>query len=308
MKNIFRNLSPFSNETDMPAFLYAVKKVLAFILVYFLSAVIGEAVIIAILMCMGYDPINGVMPKGQIASLLQYYGFAIFSLMALLYCKIIEKRKTASFKIGKAALDYVTGLVIAVVVLLMVLIVCMITGAISFEGVNKSAFNSGLLLYLLAFIVQGSAEEIMCRYFLMNSLSKKMSLTVSVFLSSTAFVIPHLSSILESDAKYAIVGVVNLYLVSFCFSLLAIFRKSVLISCGLHSAWNFLVYAVLGLTLSGSNSGAQGVVEFCIKRPDIINGGEYGIEAGVATMLVHILLLVVLAALLRRREKSHGIQ
>ena len=71
VKDFLSNLSPFNNRENMPAVLYIIKKVLAFVLIYFVSAVIGEAVVIAILTGMGYDPLHGDMPGAMAAWMLQ---------------------------------------------------------------------------------------------------------------------------------------------------------------------------------------------------------------------------------------------
>lgn len=71
---------------------YIIKKLFAFVLIYGGSAILGEGIIIGILFGMGYDPLHGVMPEGQISELLLYYGFVIFSLVTLLYCRFVEKK------------------------------------------------------------------------------------------------------------------------------------------------------------------------------------------------------------------------
>lgn len=47
IKSVLHNLSPFNHETEMHPIAYAVKKLLAFFLVYMAAAVIFEVIIIA---------------------------------------------------------------------------------------------------------------------------------------------------------------------------------------------------------------------------------------------------------------------
>lgn len=63
----------------------------------------------------------------------------------------------------------------------------------------------------------------------------------------------------------------------------------------LHSVWNFILYAIMGLSLSGSESVSKGVVIFSVKDASILNGAEYGIEASVITTVVLGMLLFVVA-------------
>lgn len=87
-----------------------------------------------------------------------------------------------------------------------------ITGGITFVGINEKMDWGYTFALLGAFMIQGAAEEALCRGFLMQSLLKKISVPWAVFLSSTVFVIPHLAS-MEADLTFKILGIVNLYLV-----------------------------------------------------------------------------------------------
>ena len=293
MKNHFLNLFPFNNRTEMCGVEYVIKKVLAFILIFFISGVIGEAVVIASFTGMGYDPLHGVMPTGQIASLIPFYGYIIFSIIALLYCRFIEKRGFKEVGLTGKGTDYLFGIGIAIGMLIAIMVFCSVTGSISFLGINKDVSIKGLLLWGIAYIIQGSEEEILCRGFLMNTLKKKVSVPMAVFISSTAFVVPHLimTSILDSGILYSIIGVVNLYLISVLFSIIVLWRKNIWISCGLHTAWNYFLNSIFGLTVSGVDANMDGLFIFKINRLSILNGAEYGIEAGIVTTIVTILMI-----------------
>lgn len=71
MKTHVINLLPFNNRTEMSRTEYVIKKVLAFILIFFVAGVLGEAVVIGLYTGMGYDPLHGVMPEGQMQILLE---------------------------------------------------------------------------------------------------------------------------------------------------------------------------------------------------------------------------------------------
>ncbi len=306
-KSIICRLSPFNNSTDMPAMQYVIKKLIAFMLVYFLSGVIGEAVIIGILYGMGYDPLNGVMPTGQFAELLFYYGFIIYSLVTFAYCRFIEKRNIKSLGFTKNAAGYFAGALLAVIALFIITGICCFSGSIEFLGFSKNIEIKSLVLWALAFMIQGAAEEIMCRGFLLGSLMKKTSVPAAVVVSSTVFALPHLPSLIESEPLYAIVGIINLYLVSAVLSLLVLRRGDLWIACGLHSAWNFVLYGVMGLSLSGSESTSEGVILFGVKEESILNGAQYGIEASVITTAVLGILLFVIVKIRKGSVCENGV-
>jgi len=264
MKNHIFNLLPFNNRMEMSGAEYVIKKLLAFIMIFFVSGVIGEIIVIASYTGMGYDPLHGVMPTGEIVGLVPFYGYILFSIITLLYCRIIEKRNLDDIGLTRKGLDYLYGIGIAIIMLVLITVICCILGIESFSGINTGVNGKGLLLWGIAFVIQGSEEEILCRGFLMNSLKKRVSVPLAVFISSTAFVIPHLimTSILDSGVVYSIIGVVNLYLISVLFSIIVLWRKNIWISCGLHTAWNYILNSVLGLTVSGIDAQTEGLFVF----------------------------------------------
>ena len=309
MKTHIINLLPFNNRTEITASEYVIKKVLAFILIFYVAGVIGEAALIALYIGMGYDPLHGVMPEGQIAALVPYYGFILFSIVAILYCILIEKRSIQDIGITKKPTDYLIGIVIAVAMLILVVLISILTGSATFIGINRDVNIKGMLLWALAFIIQGSEEEILCRGFLMNTLKKKISVPLSVLISSTAFVVPHLimTPILDSGRVYATIGIVNLYLISILFSIITLWRKNIWISCGLHAAWNYVLNTILGLTVSGNEAKMDGLLQIGINKLTIINGSEYGLEAGITTTAITIITICVIMYIWKGR-KDNGIQ
>ncbi len=59
--------------------------------------------------------------------------------------------------------------------------------------------------------------------------------------------------------------------------------------------------------MSGSQSKSDSVLRFYVKDGNILNGGEYGIEAGIVTMFVLGLLLFVLVKRWKGRMERNGI-
>lgn len=285
---------------------YMIKKVLVFVLLYCISAVIGEGVVIGILFGMGYDPLHGVLPTGQFGALLPYYGFLFFSLVTVFYCRFVEKRTLKSIGFSANVADYLLGALLAVVCLTAIMGLGCLCGSMELLGVNTKVEVPYTFLWLLAFAIQGAAEEIMCRGFLLGSLKKETSVPMAIFVSSTAFAAPHFPSLWESDWSYAIVGTLNLYLISVLFSVLALRRSGIWAACGLHSVWNFVLYWVMGLTLSGNSSSFQGILLFREKNADLWNGAEYGIEAGFLTTVVLGITLLVLE-IRQRRKGENGV-
>lgn len=283
---------------------------MAFVLVYCLSAVLGEGIIIGILYVMGYGPLHGRMPVGQIGGLLPYYGFLVFSFVTLGYWRFVEKQTFRTIGFPRKTLDYLIGALIAVIMLLVIMSVCCISGSMTFWGFNINTDIKKLIIWLLAFVIQGSAEEIMCRGFLLGSLKKRLSVSLAILISSTVFVVLHLirTTLLDTAPVYAILGIINLYLISFIFSILSMWRSNIWTACGLHSIWNFILNTIMGLSVSGNESVSEGAALFSVKGTNILNGAEYGIESSIITTIVLGMSLFLMVRIWKGRIGKNGIQ
>lgn len=310
MKKIamIKNLSPLNHSDTMSTTAYILKKVLAFFMIYGISAIVGEAIIIGLLNTMGYDPLHGIMPAGQWGTLLPYYGFAMFLLVTILYCRLVEKRNIESLGYSKKITDYFSGGILAVLLLAIIIGLCCFAKAISWEGINENSNIAYILCLWIGFFIQSTAEETMSRGFLLQTLLKKTSAVVAILVSSTAFAFPHFFSLFEAETKYAVLGVINLYLISIIFSLFMLIRSNIWIACGLHGTWNFILYGIMGLSLSGSENNSEGIMLFKTNSLNILNGGSYGIEAGIITTVILGVVVVLLLIKYRKdRRLSHGI-
>lgn len=290
----------------MQKVLFVIKKSIQFFLIYMISAIIGEGVIIGILTAMGYDPLHGVMPDGTFAQLMPYYGFTLFILITILFWKLIEKRSIKELGFTKSVSGYLAGALFAIVILGVIVAGVCCTNGMSFNTVSHDINYQECILWFVAFLIQGSAEEVICRGFMLQSLRRKVSLPVAITVSSIAFVVPHILS-LEGEISYVILSIISLFVVSGIFSMLVIRNNNLWIACGLHSIWNFVLSYVMGLRLSGSEGSGNGIIIFKVGKPSIINGGTYGIEGSVVTSIVLVIVLVVLIAEYKGQVKRHGI-
>ena len=307
IRNVISNINPFNNKQEMPTTLYVIKKMLAFLVIQISAAVIGEVLIIGALTVMGYNPTSGDMPGGHFAELSQYFGFAIFIIIALLYCKFIEKTNLKTIGFNKKVYDFLPGGFIALILLTVIATIACVTGSLSLNNINSNIDVIYLIALFFGFIIQSFAEEIICRGFLLTSLSKKVSLPLAVFVSSTAFALPHLPSLLDADTVFVVIGLLNIYLVSTVFSLLFVLRSNIFIIGGLHSIWNFVLYGVMGLTVSGGNGSTNGIINFVVNSGNIFNGGIYGLEASIITTVTLGITVIILVKLLKNRRVKNGL-
>lgn len=286
MKHFLKNILPFNNRTEMPISLFVVKKFLAFWLCYIAGLFIAEGLVILLHFALGKNMLVGDVFDEKTITLIIYYGYIVMFGVALLYWKLIEKKSLSEMGLTKRFGNYFIGAVIGIVLLAISVFAIVLTGNIEYHGLFKNVDILMILLLIGGFIIQGATEEILCRGIVLHTLKEKTPTWLAIVVSTIVFIIPHCSSLFESDTILGFIGVINLVLISIIFSLLTIYFKSIWVACGLHSFWNATLYCILGLNLSGNDEAVTAIFNMQSVDKNIWNGGIYGIEASLITTVV----------------------
>lgn len=304
MRRLLKSISPFNNRTEMPTALFVIKKVLAFWLCYIAGLFIAEGAVILLHFAFGKNMLVGDIFDAQTIRLITYYGYIIVVGVALLYWKLIEKKPLAQMGLTKHPGGYLIGTAAGIALVTLSVIAIILTGNIEYCGVLEHTDILTIILLVGGFVVQGAAEELLCRGIVLHSLKGKTSLGVAVSASTLMFILPHLPSLLEGGVIYGVLGIVNLTLISTIFSLVTVIFGSIWAACGLHSFWNAVLYAILGLNLSGNDEAVTAIFDMRSVGKNIWNGGDYGIEASVITTAVLTIAAVLILYVGRRLCKN----
>ena len=210
---------------------------------------------------------------------------------------------------------HIIGWFIGALIGMGLLVVCVsaiaLTGGISLEGALANPNVPMIFLMLGGFIIQGAAEEFLCRGLVLCSLRDRVPLPVAVAVSTLAFIYPHWSTLRESEPQYVFSGLLGLVVISLVFSFITLRTKSIWAACGLHSVWNFCLCCVFGLNLSGSEGASTALISMRSVGENIFNGGAYGIESSIITDLVIAALAVMTGYMvikMNERRSKNGVQ
>ena len=302
--NFIKNISPFNNRTEMPKILYVIKVILFFWLCKFGSEVVGEVIVIGVHFACGKNPLEGEMFDAQTITLMTYFGYAFIIGAIVLFWKLFQKKTIKDLGFKGKPVSYLTGALIGAALVVISTVVVALTGAIKFNGVFANIDTPMVALMLICFVLQGAMEEILCRGIVHQLLIKKTSVPVTIGVSAALFTIPHLSGMSEGSPEIVAVAIANLILISVIFSLLTLRFKSIWAACGLHSIWNYILYSILGLNLSGIDGTVASVFDMTSVGSNILNGGEYGIEASIITTMVLSVSIVIIFIFSRKASKD----
>ncbi len=309
IKQFIKSISPLNNRTDMSVMLYIIKVIIIFWFVKFGAETIGEGIILAICFACGKNPLQGEMFAPDLMMLIMYYGYAILIGIIILYWKLFQKKSLSELGLTRKAGSYVTGVIMGAFLVILSVLLIIFTGVISYNGVFENINTVFILLMLGGFICQGAMEEVLSRGIVMGLLMKRTSAPIAIGISSVLFTVPHLFNMTEVSNLIILFAIVNLIMISAVFSLLTLYYKSIWAACGFHSIWNFILYNIFGINLSGNDELTAAVFDMKSVGSNILNGGTYGIEASIVTAIVLAVTVVILIAILHKKGRmTDGIQ
>ena len=157
-------------------------------------------------------------------------------------------------------------------------------GAYAYVGIRTDAFLYLPLLFL-GYLVQGSAEELLCRGFLMSALSARFGGVISAGVSALFFSLMHIF-----NPALSVFGILNIFLFGLFFASLTQKTGSILPACLFHAGWNFFL-SLIGVQISGITP-VYSLLVLEIKK-DFLAGGGFGPEASPVLCILLFMLLCV---------------
>lgn len=222
--------------------------------------------------------------------------------ICILYCKLLEKRKpyTMGFRKKGIIAQYAKGMLIGAVAFSLAYGLCVLTGSISFGGLTTGGVPILYIIgFFIGFLIQGMAEEVLCRGYLLVSLTRRHSVVGAVVISSLFFAMLH-----DMNSGMTALSVVNLFLFGVVMSLLMIRYENIWIVGAAHSIWNFMQGNVFGVLVSGQDMKQSIFASSSVEGAGFISGGEFGLEGGLSVTLI---LAVGIAFLLWSLHKKGAI-
>lgn len=303
IKEFIKNISPFNNRTDMPKILYVIKVILSFWVFKFGAELAGEGIVLAIHFACGKNPLRGEMFDSNTITLITYCGYGIMIGIIILLWKLFQRKTLAELGFSRPVGSYFAGAIAGAFFLVVIVALTVLTGSIRYNGVFANIDTVMVVLMLGGFVLQGALEEVLCRGIVQQLLQKKTSIPVAVGVSAALFTVPHISNMDFSAPAIAVTAVINLILISVMFSLLTVRFRSIWAACGMHSIWNYILYSILGLNLSGNDEISASVFNMSSVGENILNGGVYGIEASIITTAILGVAAVLLILFNTRKPK-----
>ncbi len=272
---------------------------------FFSSIILMPIMFIAPLMALAGFNINlnsSEFINSPLIMLISFFGSMIFYFIIV---KFIERRpiSTMGFNFNKKAFsEYVVGFIIGILMIALSATIIYVTGngEVKFVGLTASMIPS-FIFVIFTWMIQGATEEIMMRGYTLPVFGKLINVPVGIFISSIYFSALHLG-----NSGVGTMPLINLTLFGLFAAFYALYSKSLWGICALHSSWNFAQGNLFGFSVSGTGTIGNILMESSYSSNNIINGGAFGPEGGLAVTLVLVVGILLILILQKKRTSSQN--
>jgi membrane protease YdiL (CAAX protease family) len=229
------------------------------------------------------------------------FSFVPIYLLVWVWIRWFEKRPfwTLGFERQGAAKRYGIGLLAGALLFSTAVAIMAAFGYVAPEAGDPrfqgTAALGGVALVALGWMVQGAAEEVLCRGWLLQTIGARYRPSLGVLLSSLVFAVLH-----SLNPNLSLIAVLNLFLFGLFAALYALYEGGLWGVCAVHAVWNWVQGNIFGLAVSGGTPSGGTLFDLIEIGPDLITGGAFGPEGGLAVTAVLLIGVLVIALLARR--------
>lgn len=194
------------------------------------------------------------------------------------YCRLVERRKPAELSFNGAILEFVRGGGLGLLLMGLSLSLVLLFSEFSITAGTEGWLS--LIVSLFFFATPALVEEIFFRLILFRLTEEWLGSWPAVLIQALFFGFAHAGN--PSATVWSSVAI----MISAGGLLAAIYMytRQIWMVWGVHLFWNYFQSAVMGLPVSGRPG--EGILTTTVTGPELITGGEFGIEASVFVVAI----------------------
>lgn len=234
-------------------------------------------------------------PTGFPGLVLSLASFAGVWVLLGLWLHLVENRRLTDLGLWGRPTALLGGAGVAVAMLLLVALLGQAFGSIRSHWTGRGGDIGIAVLMLVLFTVQGSAEEIVFRGYVMQTVAATWGMAAGLAMETVLFALVHLG-----NSGVSWIAVLNVAGCGVMIGLLVILTGNLWAAIGYHAVWNWLEGTVLGFQVSGLGV-RHSLWTRTTSGPRWLTGGQFGPEGSVLTTGAILVGVVILAMVIRRR-------
>jgi uncharacterized protein len=218
-------------------------------------------------------------------------GLAVY----IAHAQFIERRTVSELSLPGMGRELGIGLLIGAGLYTVCELVLMALGIYRIEGLNPPSY----LIPAVAMALSSSVfEELLFRGVLFFAVERWFGSWAALVVSSLVFGLTHLinpQATLEGALFIAVEAGILL-------GAAVMLTRRLWLSIGFHMAWNYTQSAIFSGIVSG-NDAAPGLIRSTVKGPDLLTGGNFGVESSVLALVLCTTTGIVMLVMAVRRGK-----
>lgn len=229
---------------------------------------------------------------------IQLFSFLGTFLIVWIFSKLVDKEKFVDigFRIKNSFKKFWIGFMTGAIIILLGFWLLELLGEIKIQSINFDL--NQILISLLLFLLVSLSEEILFRGYILRNLMYSFNKYIALIISAILFSLMH-----GLNPDVDIIGFANIFFAGILLGITYIHTKNLWFPIALHFSWNFF-QAILGFNVSGQNT--YSIVNFNIDNKSLLNGGAFGFEGSILSLILLIITIMAITFYYRRKNNFHG--
>lgn len=245
----------------------------------------------------GIDFSNPLSNKTSIQLLaISLFGLIGAFLTLWLVTKFVDRERLyqLGFQTKNRSIDFMIGIAIGLIIFSSGYLVLIHFNEIVFVKINLNV--NEILISVLHFTIVAVVEETLFRGYVLKNFMESFNKYAALIISSGLF-----SSMHYFNPDFDLFSFFSLFLAGILFGISYIYTKNLWFPIALHLSWN-LFQALFGFNVSGRDTFS--IIEFKILESNLINGGSFGFEGSVLSIIAQVITITIIITYYRRKKIS----
>ena len=245
-----------------------------------------------------YSPLVAWLDETFLPIALQLLMEVVMIAVVLLAWKVMRQKwedmGLQSFKI-RFQHDGLVGMMLGIVCCSVIFVILILSGNAIVAPVHIR-FTFTWFWWVIIFLFVGIGEELMNRGFIMSLLRRTNNVFLILFIPSVIFGLIHLR-----NPGVTSLSTLNIILIGMVFSWMYYKSGNLWMCIGYHITWNIFQSSIYGMPVSGLTD-INSLLSTHFPTNNLLNGGVFGIEGGLLTTFITLLLFPVVCYYYRNSE------
>jgi len=199
---------------------------------------------------------------------------------------------SVGFRPGFILTDIFVGISTGFVIMFISLLILVQTGQVEVKNVDRNVVD-GLWIFG-TFVFVGISEELLLRGYVLNNLMVSFNKYTALVISSALFAFMHIA-----NPNLDMLGFAGLFFAGLFLGYAYIITQNLWLPIALHFSWNFF-QSFFGFNVSGNDFYSFVITTF--QKENIWNGGDFGFEGSLISLIFQPLMIVSLYFIFRKRN------